>query len=99
MHNNVETWQLAQSQTDLLQVNGRHTADTIMEAMHNLCKEWDVGMSEDCKVFLTADRGTNVVAAVRESGQMWHIPCLQHVLHRAILTALDAKGQKVYSKS
>lgn len=73
-------------------VHGRHVASTILRAMESLCEEWKLGGTEDCNVFLTADRGSNVVAAVRDSTMFKHIPCLQHVLHRAILSTLEVRG-------
>jgi hypothetical protein len=86
-------WKLTQQQTDLMRVVGRHTGAEIANVMEQLCLTWKLGMDPACKIVLTADRGTNVISAVRQSGQFLFVPCFQHVMHRAILSALDAVKQ------
>ena len=45
---------------------------------------------EEAKVFFTTDRGTNVKKALTEASWADNIPCLSHVLHRAVLEAISA---------
>ena len=48
--------------------------------------------ADEARVFITADRGTNIKAAITNSQWATFIPCLRHVLHRVVLTALAASG-------
>ena len=46
-------------------------------------------MTKDMPIFLTSDRGSNIVSAVNLSeGKIIHIPCLSHCLHRAVLDGM-----------
>ncbi len=46
-------------------------------------------MNRKLPCFITSDRGSNIKAAIASTDKLWGIPCLSHVLHRAVLESLD----------
>jgi hypothetical protein len=47
-------------------------------------------MSPQYPLFITSDRGSNIQAAIRQSqNNLTGIPCFSHVMHRAVLGAID----------
>lgn len=46
-------------------------------------------MSDNLPCFITTDRGSNIRSAIASTPALRGIPCLSHVLHRAVLEAID----------
>ena len=46
-------------------------------------------MTDELPAFITSDRGSNIKAAIASTRSLRGIPCLSHVLHRAVLEAID----------
>ena len=58
---------------DIQVVEGKHDADNIRRSVEKLAKDWGI---EGKKLFVTTDRGTNIVKACEDSNVLEHIPCL-----------------------
>lgn len=46
-------------------------------------------MTNDMPCFVTSDRGSNIRAAIASTQSLRGIPCMSHVLHRAVLESID----------
>ena len=76
-------------------VKGRHDADGLVEYVLKLAREWRVTAESKLACWLTADRGSNIKKAILNSCQFIYVPCLQHVLHRVVVSGITNVGMNV----
>ena len=66
-------------------------ADAVGKHLHAVLTDWSLAPDPNANaVYFTSDRGSNVKAALEKAQWATHVPCLSHILHRAVLDAIDA---------
>lgn len=63
--------------------------------LHSVLTDWSLAPDPNGNaVYFTSDRGSNVKAALQRAQWATHVPCLSHVLHRAVLEAIDVTSHE-----